>query len=75
MGRHRSERDIAPGDLERALGGDTIEALSRQTGMGRGEVPAGLSQQLPDFVDQLTPDGRLPTDDEAQRWVSARLIS
>ena len=61
--------DIAPGDLESALGADTIDVLSRQTGMGRGELLAGLSQQLPDFVDQLTPDGRLPTEDEAQRLV------
>lgn len=61
--------DIAPGDLESALGADTIDALSRQTGMGRSDLLSGLSQQLPDFVDQLTPDGRLPTEDEAQRLV------
>jgi uncharacterized protein YidB (DUF937 family) len=61
--------DIAPGDLESALGTDTLDALSQQTGMGRGELLSGLSQQLPDFVDQLTPDGRLPTEDEASRLV------
>ena len=60
---------IAPGDLESALGADTIDALSQQTGMGRGELLSGLSQQLPHFVDQLTPDGRLPTEDEASRLV------
>jgi uncharacterized protein YidB (DUF937 family) len=61
--------DIAPGDLESALGADTIDTLSRQTGMGRDELLSGLSQQLPHFVDQLTPDGRLPTEDEASRLV------
>jgi len=61
--------DISSGDLEHALGADTINALSRQTGMDRGDLLAGLRQQLPDFVDQLTPDGRLPTEDEAQRMV------
>ena len=63
-----ANEDIAPGDLESALGSDTIDALSQQTGMGRGELLSGLSQQLPHFVDQLTPDGRLPTEDEAQRF-------
>jgi uncharacterized protein YidB (DUF937 family) len=29
----------------------------------------GLSRQLPDVVDQLTPDGRLPTEQEAARFV------
>src|SRR5262249_35929671 len=53
--------DIAPGDLASALGGDTIDALSRQTGMGRDELLQGLRQYLPQLVDQLTPDGRLPT--------------
>jgi uncharacterized protein YidB (DUF937 family) len=66
---HGQNEDIAPGDLESALGADTIDALSRQTGMGRDELLSGLSQQLPHFVDQLTPDGRLPTEDEAQRLV------
>jgi uncharacterized protein YidB (DUF937 family) len=61
--------DIAPGDLEQALGGDTIDALSQQTGLDRDELLAGLSQQLPEFVDQLTPGGHLPTEEEAERMV------
>jgi uncharacterized protein YidB (DUF937 family) len=59
--------DIAPGDLEQALGSDTLDALSQQTGMRRQELLSELSQQLPDLVDQLTPDGRLPTHEEAMR--------
>jgi uncharacterized protein YidB (DUF937 family) len=68
VGTGRNE-DIAPGDLEQALGSDTIDALSRQTGLERDELLAGLSQQLPELVDQLTPDGRLPTEQEAERMV------
>jgi uncharacterized protein YidB (DUF937 family) len=37
--------------------------------MQRDELLSGLSRQLPDFVDQLTPDGRIPTDKEASSWV------
>jgi uncharacterized protein YidB (DUF937 family) len=62
-------RQIAPGDLAHALGGDTLDALSRQTGMDRDELLEGLSQHLPEFVDQLTPEGRLPTEEEASRMV------
>jgi uncharacterized protein YidB (DUF937 family) len=62
-------QEIAPNDLGDALGSDTLDALSRQTGMGREHLLGALSQQLPDFVDQLTPHGRLPTEDEASRMV------
>lgn len=67
VGRGENE-DIAPDDLANALGADTISALTQQTGLPRDELLQGLSQNLPDFVDQLTPEGRLPTEDEAQRW-------
>jgi uncharacterized protein YidB (DUF937 family) len=62
-------QEIAPKALADALGGDTIDALSKQTGMGREDLLAGLSQQLPDLIDQLTPNGRLPTEEEASRMV------
>jgi uncharacterized protein YidB (DUF937 family) len=61
--------EIAPDDLEKAVGLDTLESLSRQTGMGREDLLAGLSRHLPDLVNQLTPKGRLPTDQEASRLV------
>ena len=59
---------VAPDDLRNALGGDAIEHISRETGMPQEELLQGLSQNLPDLVDQLTPDGRLPTEEEASRW-------
>ena len=62
-------QEIAPNDLADALGSDTLDTLSRQTGMGRADLLSGLSQHLPDLVDQLTPDGRLPTNEEASRMV------
>ena len=60
-------KTISEGDLANALGGDTLDTLSQQTGMGRGDLLEGLRQYLPRFVDQLTPDGRVPSEDEAQR--------
>jgi uncharacterized protein YidB (DUF937 family) len=60
-------KTISEGDLASALGGDTLNTLSQQTGMGRDDLLQGLRQYLPRFVDQLTPDGRVPNEDEAQR--------
>jgi uncharacterized protein YidB (DUF937 family) len=60
---------IAPESLEAAVGVDTLDALSKQTGMKREEILSGLSQQLPGLVDHLTPDGRVPTQEEAAKMV------
>ena len=59
---------IAPRDLEQAVGVDAIDALVSQTGMPRDQLLDQLSENLPQLVDQLTPDGRLPTEQEAARW-------
>ncbi|QPF92341.1 YidB family protein [Bradyrhizobium commune] len=55
---------IAPGDLANALGADQIQSLSAQSGLSRDELLSGLSQYLPQVIDHLTPDGRLPTENE-----------
>ena len=60
---------IAPNDLASVLGTDTLEALSQQTGVAREDLLAGLSQHLPDLIDQLTPNGRVPTAQEASRMI------
>ena len=55
---------VSPGDLASALGADQIDQLSSQSGLSRDDLLSGLSRLLPQAVDHLTPDGRLPTDDE-----------
>ena len=60
---------ISPNDLANALGADRINSLMSESGMSRDELLSGLSQQLPDVVDQLTPNGRVPTEQEAARLV------
>jgi uncharacterized protein YidB (DUF937 family) len=62
-------QEIAPHDLAAALGGDTIDALTNHTGLGREDLLAGLSQNLPELIDQLTPGGRLPSAEEASQMV------
>jgi uncharacterized protein YidB (DUF937 family) len=60
---------IAPDDLAKAIGADQIDALTAQTGLSRDDLLAGLSQELPEAINQLTPDGRLPTEQELSRLV------
>jgi uncharacterized protein YidB (DUF937 family) len=62
-------KEISPSDLAKSIGMDDIDAVAKQTGLSRDDLLAGLSQQLPQVIDQLTPDGRLPTEQEASRWI------
>jgi uncharacterized protein YidB (DUF937 family) len=62
-------KQISPGDLANALGADQIDHMMSQSGLSREDLLSGLAQQLPDVINHLTPDGRLPTGDE----VSGRL--
>ena len=55
---------ISPRHLADALGADQIQHLTSQSGLSRDELLSGLSQYLPRVVDHLTPDGRLPSENE-----------
>jgi uncharacterized protein YidB (DUF937 family) len=57
-------KPISTGDLANALGADQINSLMSQSGLSRDDLLSGLSQHLPDVVNHLTPDGRLPTESE-----------
>jgi uncharacterized protein YidB (DUF937 family) len=62
-------RPIDTAALESALGQDTIDALVSQTGLARNELLARLQSALPSAVNDLTPDGRLPSETEIAEWV------
>ena len=62
-------QQIAPHQLEQAIGPDVLNTLSQQTGLSREELLSRLTRELPEAVDKFTPEGRLPTDDEAARLI------
>ena len=58
---------VTPAQLERAIGPDVLQTLSHQTGLSQQELLARLSRELPNAVDQYTPQGRIPSEDEFSR--------
>jgi uncharacterized protein YidB (DUF937 family) len=62
-------KPIAPNDLASALGADQIGVMMQQSGLSKNELLEGLSQMLPQAIDQMTPQGRLPTEQEASRFI------
>jgi uncharacterized protein YidB (DUF937 family) len=62
-------QSITSDDLAKALGADQIQTLMGHSGLSRQDLLAGLSQHLPEVVNELTPDGRLPTEQELMRSI------
>jgi uncharacterized protein YidB (DUF937 family) len=54
-------KQIAPPQLDQAIGPDVLQTLSQQTGLSREEILSRLSKNLPEAVDKYTPQGRIPS--------------
>lgn len=52
---------ISPADLRRTLGPDLLRQLAAKTGISLQELTEKLAQVLPQAVDKMTPDGKIPT--------------
>ena len=54
---------VSPDQLKSALGDDTVKNLASKLGMDSNALTSQLSNLLPDVVDKLTPDGKVPEGD------------
>ena len=57
-------RPISPSQLHDALGAETVNNLSAETGLPREDLLSQLSRALPEVIDKLTPDGKLPRESD-----------
>lgn len=49
--------------IEKAIDPEMLEQLSAQTGLSQQELIDRLTKELPEAVDQMTPDGKVPSGD------------
>jgi uncharacterized protein YidB (DUF937 family) len=62
-------QQISPSALSQVLTPDQINMITQMTGMSQDELMKTISQQLPEIVNHMTPDGRLPTEHETSRMI------
>ena len=53
---------VSPGQLHGVLGEDRVRSMADQAGMAPTDFLSQLSRHLPNAVDGMTPDGRLPDE-------------
>lgn len=63
-------KSVTADQITNALGPDIIDTLSQRMGLSKEQISQILSQILPNTVDQLTPQGRLPTKQEIARLMA-----
>jgi uncharacterized protein YidB (DUF937 family) len=51
---------ISPGEIMRALGSNQLRGFSEKAGLPQEEISGGLASILPEIIDKLTPQGRIP---------------
>ena len=49
--------------MEQALGSEKIQEIARKLGVSGTEASGGLAALLPQIIDKLTPDGKVPESD------------
>ena len=50
--------------LQEVLGSGAIGQIAGQLGMSHGDAAGGLAQMLPQLIDQFTPNGAVPDDQD-----------
>lgn len=58
-------------EVEQAIGSENLDELSSRTGLSRQNLLERLATAIPETVDRLTPEGRMPTDDQARDFFRA----
>jgi uncharacterized protein YidB (DUF937 family) len=54
---------VSPDQIKKVLGPDKLKELASKTGMDQNSLSGKLSDLLPQVVDKLTPDGKVPEGD------------
>ncbi len=64
---HGPNEPVPPGQLGSALGQNVLAELSQRTGMSQQELLNQLATVLPQIINHMTPNGRMPTLADLER--------
>ncbi len=64
---HGPNEPVPPGQLGSALGQNVLAELSQRTGMSQQELLSQLATVLPQIINHMTPNGRMPTLADLER--------
>jgi uncharacterized protein YidB (DUF937 family) len=51
---------LSGAEVEQALGSDTVDRIAQQSGVPKQNVQNDLAETIPQLVDKVTPEGKVP---------------
>lgn len=67
-----TNRPLTPDTLAKVLTEEQIATLMEHTGLSRDELLRGMSDELPNVVDKLTPQGEIPSPQDMDRVIDGK---
>jgi len=61
-------KGLQPNEVASAIGEENLTELSQRTGLSRDELLQRLATAIPETVDKMTPDGKMPDEDQARGY-------
>jgi uncharacterized protein YidB (DUF937 family) len=55
-----ANKQVSAQQIQDALGDDELAAVADKAGVSKEEAASGIADKLPELVDKLSPDGKLP---------------
>jgi uncharacterized protein YidB (DUF937 family) len=52
---------LSPDEVEKAIGADRLSTMSKQAGQSVDSLKSDLASMIPNAVNKLTPDGKMPS--------------
>jgi len=59
-------KGLSPDEVATAIGEENLAELSQRTGLSREDLLKRLATAIPETVDKMTPDGRMPDEEQAR---------
>jgi uncharacterized protein YidB (DUF937 family) len=59
-----SNQPVSGRDVEQATGQEQIREIAQQLGVSESQAADAVAQALPEVVDKVSPEGRLPPDQD-----------
>lgn len=64
---------LGANQLQQALGSDQVATLAQQAGIPAEQASSGLAAMLPDIINQRTPNGQVPQENDLQQGLGGLL--